>query len=241
MNVNGQEIDEEVIDLSELFYQCYRNLGKIILITVIGAMLGFFYSAFFIQPTYSASADIIISSQQSMQESTTTYSDIQVSTSLASTYSTILKSHTVLEGVITNLSLEDTYEELKEKVTIESVDSTQVLRISVVDASADTALSITREIVNSAPNALVSQGSVVTVDEPWTTGEKVGPNKTKNALIGGAIGFVISIGMIFISIFTNNTIQTEKELEDLLGINVLAVTPKAEIGAKSKNKKKKKK
>lgn len=244
MRNENQNVEEDVIDLTELFYQCWRKKGFIISSTIVGFIIALVITMFLIKPTYAANADIIVYNQQSSESSSTSMSDIQASTSLASTYSTILKSHTILERVIANLALDCDYEELNNEVTIDSVDDTQVVRITVVDTDSERALSIVREIVTAAPDALVNpvnKASVVTVDEPWTTGEKVGPSKTKNCAIGALIGFVFSVGIVVVSMLTNNTIQTESELEDLLGANVLAVIPLEENGIKPQKKSKKKK
>lgn len=236
--------DEEVIDLSELLYQCYRNLWKIIVVALIGALIGYFYSALVIEPTYSASADIIVYNQQTTDDKTTTNDDIQASTNLASTYSKILKSHKILENVISTLNLKDTYESLYNKVSIENTDDTQVVTITVTDTNSQTALKIVKEIVNAAPDALenpLNKSSVITVDDPWTTGQPVGPNKTKNAMIGGLLGALLVIALSAISVLTNNTIKVESQLEELLDTTILGVIPIENSNIKEKYGKKSKK
>lgn len=240
-NNTNQNVDEDVIDLSELFFQCWRHKVSIFMATLVGALIALAITVVLIKPTYSASADIIVYNQQSNESQSTTISDIQASTSLASTYSTILKSHTILEKVIANLSLDYDYDTLSSEVSVDNVDDTQVLRITVIDTDSERALSIVREIVTAAPDALnnpLSKSSIVTVDEPWTTGEKVGPSKTKNTLIGALAGFVLSVGIVVISMLSNNKVLTENELEELLGVNVLAVVP-IEDNKQAKKKKKK--
>lgn len=236
--------DEEVIDLSELLYQCYRNLWKIIVAAIVGALIGYFYSALMIEPTYSASADIIVYNQQSSDDKTTTNDDIQASTNLASTYSKILKSHKILENVISTLNLKDTYETLYDKVSIENTDDTQVVTITVTDTNSQTALKIVKEIVDAAPEALenpLNKSSVITVDDPWTTGEPVGPDKKKNAMIGGLAGALLVIAITAISVLTNNTIKVESQLEELLDTTILAVIPIEELNSKERYGKKSKK
>ena len=100
--------DELEIDLSQLFYILWNNVVWILLAAVLCADIGYGIATFVKTPIYTASADMLVNNRQnttSSDTSTVTSSDLNASSSLVSTYSIILKSHTVLEEVINTWSL----------------------------------------------------------------------------------------------------------------------------------------
>ena len=100
--------DEFEIDLFQLFYILWNNVVWILLAAVLCADIGYGIATFVKTPIYTASADMLVNNRQnttSGDTSTVTSSDLNASSSLVSTDSIILKSHTVLEEVINTLGL----------------------------------------------------------------------------------------------------------------------------------------
>ncbi|WP_337961238.1 GNVR domain-containing protein [Caloramator sp. mosi_1] len=51
-------------------------------------------------------------------------------------------------------------------------------------------------------------------------------NKTLiNIIIAFVLGIMISLGLIFVLEYIDNTVKTEKEIEDVLGLQVLGIIP----------------
>lgn len=124
----------ETIDLRELFLLVKKNILMILAVTIASAVVGFLISAFLLSPQYEASATLIVNSREDQTAQTTITNDqITSATKLVDTYSVILTSDTVLDKAIADLELTLDYEELLDKVTVESVNGTQVMKISVQD------------------------------------------------------------------------------------------------------------
>lgn len=232
--------DEEymTIDLRKIFYQIMQNIVTIILVTVICALIGFLISAFLIKPTYSASAQMLVNNRRDEQSTTAiSQSDINASSSLVNTYSIILKSHDVLEKVIDDCNLDYTVDNLSDLVTVSSVNSTQVMRITVKSRDAQEALSICSNLVEQAPDAIISAmdaGSVTTVSSPYTTGKPVSPSKKRYTAIAGLLGLFACLAVIVIKEITNDKFKTTEDIRTVLDLNVLGVIPAEKIGASSK-------
>ncbi len=220
--------EEETIDLLELFYLCWHNAVKIIATALVCAVIGYLVTAFVLPKTYSASADMIVNNQEKNKSSVITDQDIQASSSLANTYAVILKSHTVLEKIISDLNLPCDYNTLEKQITVDSVSDTQVMRITVKDGDPDEAMKIVQALVDMAPSAImdtVDVGSVKTVDEPWTTGRPVSPSKRRNTALAAMLGLIVYVGMLTLKMLNSNTFQTEADLKEVLGLPILAVIP----------------
>ena len=238
-NQNIRSEDEIVIDLWQIAYILWKQLVWILLVAVICADIGFAVAAFVIHPTYSASADMIVNNKQNAATQTgdVTTQDLNASSSLVRTYSVILKSHTVLGQVIDQLDLPYSYDGLARMISVSTVDNTQVMRITVRCGDAGTALQIVSKLVEIAPDVIVDKaevGSVKTVDEPWTSGRIVSPNKKRYAMMGFAAGFVLMCAIFILRELLNNTYKTEADIVKDLGLPVLGVIPLEEGGAVNK-------
>ena len=215
--------------------------------TLVFAVAGFFISSFVIAPKYEASADMMVNNRntndQNSQEGVS-QADIQASSSLVSTYSVILKSHNVLEKVISDCKLDYTYEQLSDMVSVEAVDTTQVMRITVTDGDPNEALKIVTDIVKLAPDAIMNSidaGSVTTTDQPWTTGKPVSPSVRKDTLIGALIGLLLAVVIVVIQELTNDKFKTVEDVRTVLDLNVLGVIPNEDSSAIKKSAKRRKK
>ena len=128
----GKEFqDEETIDLLELFGMLWQHIFQILICTVVGAAVAFGVTKFLMVPQYESSAMMIVNTRQDANANVTS-DQINSATKLVETYSIIVKSDTVLSRVINELGLNLNYGELKEKVTVSSVNSTQVMQISEI-------------------------------------------------------------------------------------------------------------
>ena len=234
--------DEIVIDLWQIVYILWQHAVWILLVAVLCADLGFAAAAFVIRPTYSASADMIVNNKQNAATQTgdVTYQDLSASSSLVSTYSVILKSHTVLGQVLDQLELPYTYDQLAGMISVSTVNNTQVMRITVKCGDSRPALEIVSKLVEIAPGVIVDKaevGSVKTVDDPWTSGKIVAPSKKKYALAGFAAGFLAMCALLILKELLNNTYKTEADITKDLGLPVLGVIPLEEGGVVGRSRK----
>jgi len=228
--------DELEINLSQLFYILWNNVVWILLAAVLCADIGYGIATFVKTPIYTASADMLVNNRQnttSGDTSTVTSSDLNASSSLVSTYSIILKSHTVLEEVINTLGLDYSYSELANMISVSTVNNTQVMRVTVKNADPQVAMDIVAQIVSIAPAVIVDKaevGSVKTVDQPWSSGRPVSPNKKRYILIFAFAGALLMCMFLILRELMNNTFKTEADITRELGLPILGVIPLEEGG-----------
>ena len=105
------EIDEEIeIDLKELFFELLNNWVMILTSTILAAAIGFCISAFIMVPQYESTSELYVLSKST---SITSLADIQMGTNLTNDYIVVVKGRPVLEQVIANLGLDETYATLE--------------------------------------------------------------------------------------------------------------------------------
>lgn len=217
----------QTIDLLEVLGILRRHIVAILLCTVVAAGIGFGVSAFLLTPMYQASALMIVNTRQ---DTTASVTGDQISTAqkLVSTYSIILKSDTVLQKVVENLGLNMTYQELQERVTVESVDSTQVMQVSVQGADPEWARQVVDQITKVAPDIIVEKveaGSVKVISQATINPDPVSPNVKMNTAVAGLLGLVLCLGVIFLREMLDNKLRTEEDVRKYLDLAVVGVIP----------------
>ncbi len=234
------EIDDEIeIDLKELFFELLNNWVMIAISTVLVAAIAFCISAFIMVPQYESTSELYVLSKST---SITSLADIQMGTNLTNDYIVVVKGRPVLEQVISNLGLDETYASLEGKVSITNPSNSRILQITVTDEDPDRAKAIADEIANvgSAFIAEKMQHDAPTILQyGYTDGEPVSPNKMMNTILGAAIGAFLAMAIIIISYLMNDTIMSTDDIERKLGLNVLGTLPLEESEYDGHSKKKK--
>lgn len=224
---------ELTLDLRDLFLLIKKNWLAMVAAAVLFAAVGGLYTEFLITPQYQASATLIVNAREDQTgQSSITNDQITSAAKLVNTYSVILTSDTVLEKTIADLGLNMTYQQLVKKVSINSVNDTQVMQITVRDADPQLAQEITASIVEQAPEMIiqtVKAGSVEVISQAKAGQNPVSPSLKKNVAIAGAIGFLLCFAIIFIRHLLNNKFMTESDITNKLGLTVLGVIPSVEI------------
>ena len=239
---NLQNNDEIEIDVLELFHVLLDKICVIILAGAVAALAVVAATILFITPQYQSTTKMYVLSKQ--DSNTLTSQDMQTSLSLTKDYAELIKSRTVTEGVITQLNLDMTHEQLLSKMTVDSATDTRILSISVRDADPYVACEIANAIRDVAANHIKNVMDIDAVNVVETANipeNKISPSIKKNGLVGGVAGVAIAIAIILITYLSNDTIKTQEDVERYLGLSTLGTIPMSEADRKNKNKKKHKK
>ena len=112
---NYDDVDE--LDLVEIFYAVIEKWSVILLATVLLATMGYCYGRFLVTPQYASTSALYVLSKST---SITSMADIQVGANLTNDYMVVVKGRPVLEQVIENLELEESYDKLRDKVCVKN-------------------------------------------------------------------------------------------------------------------------
>ena len=157
--------------------------------------------------------------------------ELTASRSLLTTYTVVLKSNYVMNEVAEQLEMEYTKDELssvfsmdgneislnslRNKITMSSVESTEVMKITANTTNPEISAAICNNIAESAEECLiriVGAGSVEVIDEAEPVYSPVSPNKPKTALIGAMAGLVLAAFIILMIDFFDNSVRASETL-----------------------------
>ena len=223
---NRAELDNEIeIDLKELFLELLAFWKLILLALVLGAVIAYSVSKFLRVPQYESTAELYVLSKST---SITSLADIQTGTSLTNDYMVVVEGRPVLEQVIANLGLDETYKSLEDKVTLENPSNSRILMITVRDENPLTAKAIADEIAKVGSNFIslkMDQDPPTIIQNGYADGEPVSPSVFKNTALGGIVGAFLAMAIVVLSYLFNDTIMTAEDVEKKLGLNVLGTLP----------------
>lgn len=218
------------INLLQIAKKLLENAKYIILTTVIFAVLGYLGTAIFMAPVYQAGAKMIVNSRKD-ESVNITNDQLNSSRSLVETYAVIICGRDVLNQVISELNLQEDYNQLLDAISVKSVNNTPVMHISVKHTNRDLALQITTKLLEIAPDILVETteaGSVKAVEQAYADPDPVSPSKMKNTVLMALVGFAMACIAVFVLMLTDNTYKTDTDIQRDLEIPVLGVIPAIE-------------
>lgn len=232
--MNGQtkaSDDYNVIDLLHIAKALWQRAWIIVLSALVAAVIGFSVSAFIIAPKYSSQIMLYVNNS-SVSLGNTTFSissaDLTASQSLIKTYAVILNNRTTLEKVIDKTGVPYTYGQLSSMIKAESVNDTEVMRVTVVSEDPYEAAKIANSIAELLPERIaeIMDGcSMEVIDSAIPNTNKISPNITKYTAQGFIIGFLISAGILTVLAIMDDTIHDEDYIINTYDYPLLAVIP----------------
>lgn len=230
------ERNEKSISIQELFVLVKRFFPAIIAAGLIGGIITYSICSLFVAPVYEANAKMIVNSRQE-QTGSVTNDQITSAQKLVDTYAIIIRSQPVLDPVIETLGLSMDAEKLAKKVTVTSVNDTQVMQIAVQSKDPNQALRIVEEIVNTCPAIImdaVEAGSVKTIEPAHLLKEPVAPSTNLFTVVAAFLCMVAVVIIVMLRFLLDNTYKSETDLRNDLGLPVLGVIPDYEYCLKQK-------
>lgn len=236
--VNNDE--EREIDLGEIVHLLLSKLWIIILSGVVFCLAAVMGTMLLVTPKYESTTKIVVLSKQ--DSNTLTNQDMQISTSLTKDYVELIKSRTVTEGVIAQLGLDMTHEQLLKKLSVDTPTDTRVVSITIEDTDPYTAAEIAnavRDVASKHIQQVMDIKAVNVVETANIPDEPSSPSILKSGIIGAALGILLSLAIVVIVYLMNDTVKTPEDVEKYLGLSVLGTIPYvSKLGKKSKKKKK---
>ncbi len=225
MNNQGLNEDEIEIDLLELFFALTAHWKSILISAVLAAAIAFGYRYYFVRPVYESNALLYVLTKST---SITSLADIQTGSNLTQDYLIVTKDRPVLEKVIDYLELPEDYEELEKKVEVENPNNTRFINIIVQDEDPERAKAICDQIANVASAFIaekMDQDPPNLVKGGYADGKPVNHGLIFYTLAGFAIGFVMAGILVVLQTIFNDDIMTPEDVENKVGIKVLASLP----------------
>ncbi|MBC2310375.1 YveK family protein [Listeria booriae] len=214
---------EETISLKEIAETLKKNIWIIVASLLVCASVAFGYLQLFVTPQYEAVSQVLITQNAQDQNSAVQNSEIQANIQMVNTYSVVIKSPRILQSAAKEINPNIGVETLASKVSVDSVQNSQVINIHVVDTQPEGAIEaakiVTKSFLKETPS-MMKVSNVELLANP-TTATKISPN-TKIGLLAGMLGgLVLGVIIAFARRVFDERFKKEEEIVARLQIPVI--------------------
>ena len=208
------------LNLKEIFNIFWSRKIQMLIIVAIFVVIGIIYSYVYVVPKYQAETQLILvnstnSNNSSVEDLGVTTTEITLNQKLVATYSTLIKGKNILDEVINNLGIDISANELKNNITVKSVNSTEIISITVTDYDPVQAKNIANELASVFTQRVAKE--IYNIDNVHIVYEAEEPtvpynvSHTKDLFMFGLIGVIVAIGYAIVLNMLDTTIKNKEE------------------------------
>ncbi len=223
----------EEISLKELLLILRKRICLIAILTILSVVTSGIVSFFILDKEYQTFTTLMVGKPRDYRSynNQLDYNDILLNQKLVSTYGELVKTRAVADEVIRNLNLDISYEAFREKVNVNLVQDTEIIRLEVVDTNPALAAEIaneTAQVFMESVKDIMKVENIQVIDEARVPDKPIKPRPMLNMAIAGVLGLMIGVFITFLLEFLDNTIKTPDDVERHLELPVIGTIPMVE-------------
>ncbi|MFS0725654.1 YveK family protein [Paenibacillus sp. 1P07SE] len=229
------------LDLRDYFRILRKRIWLIVAIVLLSTLAAAIYSMFFKEAVYQASTKIIVNrAGGEAVAGQLDLNEINTNIRMIDTYKEIIRTPAIMDQVVArHPEFGLTSEQLIERIQVNSVNNTQVMTLSIQDTSYRRAA----EIVNAVslifqqeiPQLFnVENVSILNEAKLDITPSPVAPNIPLNIAIGFIVSLMVGAGIAFLLEYMDDTLKTEEDIQQALGLPTLAMITRVDQQEKQK-------
>ena len=233
-NITRADRDADVmtIDLVEVFQVIWHWLWLIVLVALACGTAAYAFSKFVLPEEFESTTKIYVLDKSGAggTNSQSTYSDLQVGMQLTKDYVELIKSRTVLEAVMKDNHLDQTYtyEQFAEMVNVQTPADTRIVTITVTNHDPALAQKLADDIRKRSGELIIKTmqiDAVNTYEKANYPDRKSAPSCGRWAVVAALIGALAVSAVVIARYLLDDTIKTSDDVEKYLGLSNLALIP----------------
>ena len=229
-------MNEEVIKIEDIIYALKKRWKMIVGITLTFTLIAGLVTFFVIKPKYETKVRVFIGKEGATPDTGVDYSsgDLSFYQDLVGTYIEILKNNDSIKMALKDIKQEDTQGNINRVLAGLSVSqsgTTQIMDIKYTTTDMSEIIPVIESVTDQfivKSKQLIKNGNVEILENAKIPSGPISPNKPLNVIIGFMLGLMVAIGLAFLLEYLDNTVKTTEELENLLGMPVLADIPRVD-------------
>jgi capsular polysaccharide biosynthesis protein len=233
------------IELKEYLNIIRKRIWLILILVIVACVTTAAVSFYWIKPVYSASTKLIVNKSADFQGlDKIDLNSVNANIRLINTYKEIIKTPAILDKVTAKYpDLNLTTEQLNTKIKVQASTDSQIMTISAEDYTYNQAFQIVNAVAlvfkEEIPSIMkVDNVAILNEAKPVEHPVPIKPIKSLNIIIAFVVSLMVSVGIIFLLEYLDDTIKTEKDIEQYLGVPTLVTIMKvkqADLKGKTPN------
>ena len=229
-------MDEELekIDLMGALYELSKALRRfwlpVLIVTILGAVGGYFTALRSYTPTYKAFSSLIIQAGTGHEGS---FMDSRTAGEMGSTFSYVATSGVLRKVVARELEMNQVQSEITADVMAES----NLLTITVLDRDPEIAYTVLQSVINNYPTVaeyIVGPSTFTIIDESGVPTHPVnGSNEKRRAVMAALAAFALCCVILMIYSRQRRTILQGEDLKEITSAKLLGNIPSTRMKKRS--------
>ena len=221
-------MDKEFIQLREFLYLLKKKWALIVFIIAICLISTIAITKYVIKPVYESKTKVFVGKEIN-NESTYDQWEIQMYQQLMQTYVELASTNNLIESALESINLDKDVEDVLENLSVVQEENTQILEISYksIDSqeSFDVVNAITNEFIKVSRD-IIPNVNIEIIDDAQIAKEPLTNNLLRNLVVAFIGGCVLSVSLVLLMDFFNNTFNSKEDVERNLGLPIIGVIPR---------------
>lgn len=226
----------KVILLSDLWEIFVSKFWIMLVAAVVAVGIAVAFVSMTFVPRYNSVATLYIL-QQEQTGPDTNYKDFDLALKIVNDCTHLIKGHSVLDGVIKELELNESYAELRKSVSIANPTDTRILEVSVVSDSPRKAKMIVDAICTVGTKKIteaMGYEQVYFYEEGILNYNPCNKVSYNTYLIIGLMAAMAVYGIFFMCYILDDKIRTDEDIKNYLDLSILGDIPSYDESKKKK-------
>ena len=218
------------LTIQDIIHALLAHVILILISSLVVGVIAWAYTTYKIPKMYKATVTLFAQSAKPDESQTITNSGLNANRQLASTFSNIMHSNTVMKMAAQELKaagLNYNYAQLKNMTTM-GTTNTEIFTATISTSDRKHIKLIADTIADKGVERIkdvVVNGDVQILDYAEVPGAPYSPNVKANTITGVIIGFVLACAIVVIRALTDTTIWSEEDLSKQYKFPVLGSVP----------------
>ena len=214
--------------MREFLYLLKKKWVLIVFIIAICLISTIAITKYVIKPVYESKTKVFVGKEIN-NESTYDQWEIQMYQQLMQTYVELASTNNLIESALESINLDKDIEDVLENLSVVQKENTQILEISYksIDSkeSFDVVNAITNEFIKVSRD-IIPNVNIEIIDDAQIAKEPLTNNLLRNLVVAFIGGCVLSVSLVLLMDFFNNTFNSKEDVERNLGLPIIGVIPR---------------
>ena len=214
--------------LTEIISILIKRKWIIIISVILLTSATFAVSEVLIEREYTASLSLYVVPNKDNPDIYEPMNDLNYAQKVINTYIVILKTNNFLDNVSKESNLEYSKDELRDMITLNAVNETEIFEVHVTSKEPRDSLILANTISRLAPQKIMEikkADAVKLVDPAIMPSKPSAPNVLLNTAIGFVLGFILGIMTAFLREIMDKRIKDEDDFLKHYNVPILGMVP----------------
>lgn len=223
-NIQNEEIT--TIDIGQFCKLLKKNLKLIMLTSILCALIAFAITTFLLPKKYASTSSIYLVPKINEQTGTIDSNALAANAKQVNNYMVMIKGENILSKVAKELNIDTG--EISSSLSVSNMTNTEIIQVTATTREPKKSQQIVKTTITTFFNEVKEKleiKNMTILNDAKENKSPVSPNIKLNSILGILLGMLASCGYVLAKFLFDKCLRTKNDVENYLGIPVLAEIP----------------